>query len=109
MEQFPSEWHVFPTYPAVQDLDQAGFRHFYKNAHTVLMDWSKFRLQSDMVYVNGNFKQRAHNWLEKKEEVEYFGPHMELEWSEFIRHWWHYHEEKEDEEGGGGTFFFDLT
>ena len=93
----------------VQDLDQAGFRHFYKNAHTVLMEWSKFRLQSDMGYVNGNSKERAHNWLEKKEEVEHFWPRMELEWSDSFVIDDIIMKKKKTKKEEEEHFFFDLT
>ena len=70
VKQFLLEWHVFNTYPAreefprmaatVQDLDKAGFQHFFKNAHTMQINWNTLRFQSDMGYVNTNIK-RAHN------------------------------------------------
>ena len=70
VKQFLLEWHVFNTYPAreefprmaatVQDLDKAGFQHFYKNPFIVEMDWEMFGIQSDMGYVNGNFIKREH-------------------------------------------------
>ena len=67
VKQFLLEWHICFTYPAreefprmaatLQDVDKAGFQHFYKNPFRVYTDWNKFRIQSDMGYVNSNFKQ----------------------------------------------------
>ena len=37
--------------------DKAGFQHFYKNPFRVETNWNKFSIQSDMGYVNSNFKQ----------------------------------------------------
>ena len=44
----------------VQDLDMAGFQDFFKNAHTMQMNWNKLWFQSDMGYVNSNMK-RSHS------------------------------------------------
>ena len=67
VKQFLLEWHIFFTYPAreefprmaatLQDVDEAGFQHFYKNPFRVETNWNKFSIQSDMGYVNSNFKQ----------------------------------------------------
>ena len=67
VKQFLLEWHIFSTYPAreefprmaatLQDVDKAGFQHFYKNPFRVSTTWNKFRIQSDTGYVNSNFKQ----------------------------------------------------
>ena len=45
----------------VQDLDKAGFQHFYKKPFIVEMDWEMFGIQSDMGYVNGNFIKQEHS------------------------------------------------
>ena len=67
VKQFLLEWHIFFTYPAreefprmaatLQDVDKAGFQHFYKNPFRVETNWNKFNIQSDTGYVNSNFKQ----------------------------------------------------
>ena len=67
VKQFLLEWHIFFTYPAreefprmaatLQAVDKAGFQHFYKNLFRVATNWNKFSIQSDMGYVNSNFKQ----------------------------------------------------
>ena len=67
VKQFLLEWHIFFTYPAreefprmaatLQDVDKTGFQHFYKNPFRVETNWNKFSIQSDMGYVNSNFKQ----------------------------------------------------
>ena len=67
VKQFLLEWHIFFTYPTreefprmaatLQDVDKAGFQHFYKNPFRVATNWNKFSIQSDMGYVNSNFKQ----------------------------------------------------
>ena len=44
----------------VQDLDKAGYQDFFKNAHTMQMNWNKLRFQTDMGYVKSNMK-RSHS------------------------------------------------
>ena len=70
IRQLPLEWHVFNKYPVkeefprmaatVQDLDKAGYQEFFKNAHTMQMNWNKLRFQTDMGYVKSNMK-RSHS------------------------------------------------
>ena len=67
VKQLLLEWHIFFTYPAreefprmaatPQDVDKAGFQHFYKNPFRVETNWNNFNIQSDTGYVNSNFKQ----------------------------------------------------